>query len=99
MTTVETFHVLRLIPLIVRKRLILQDLDMELYDKQLIKHECLPYKQQNASYCFLRQQYSPEKSHYSGYSGGCSCELGLTCTPTNETTLVVPRFGKCTPSN
>lgn len=83
-----------LTPLIVRKRLLFPV--NALYDTNLVKHECLPYKGET-SRCYLRQQYSPEKSHYSGYSGGCPCKAGFTCTPTDETTSVI-RWGKCTPS-
>ena len=60
-------------------------------------HYCLPYKNENAAWCELRMQYSPETPNYLGI---CPCGPGLKCTPTTELNpqhYPRDRFGKCTP--
>lgn len=59
-------------------------------------HYCLPYKNENATWCDLRLQYATDITHYVGL---CPCGPGLKCTPTEDLdSKYYPRdrYGKCT---
>ncbi|XP_063401871.1 uncharacterized protein LOC134686130 [Mytilus trossulus] len=83
-------------PLIVGKRL----LDSHL-DKRYNLQYCMPYKNESATTCHLRLQYSPEKPNYYSIFNECPCAPGLKCTPSTDLPSHYPkdRFGKCTKTN
>ncbi|XP_022328183.2 uncharacterized protein LOC111127345 [Crassostrea virginica] len=65
-------------------------------DSNFMVHYCLPYKNENATWCSLNVQHSPEIQNY--YSL-CPCGPGLRCTPTTELdphSYPRHRYGKCT---
>ncbi|XP_060589089.1 uncharacterized protein LOC132744389 [Ruditapes philippinarum] len=60
-------------------------------------HYCLPWKNENATWCSLHLQYTTTAQNYHGL---CPCGPGLQCTPTDlldEKFYPKDRFGKCTP--
>ncbi|KAK3087708.1 hypothetical protein FSP39_009449 [Pinctada imbricata] len=64
-------------------------------DANFMVHYCLPYKTENATWCDLHLQYSPEQPFYLGL---CPCGPGLTCGPTDELNPKYyprERYGKC----
>ncbi|CAC5421950.1 unnamed protein product [Mytilus coruscus] len=83
-------------PLIVGKRLLDGNLD-----KNYMLHYCMPYKNESATWCHLRLQYSPEIPNYHDFPNGCPCAPGLKCTPSTDLPLHYPkdRYGKCTKTN
>ena len=65
-------------------------------DKDFNIHYCLPYKNEHATWCELRLQYSPDIPNYHAL---CPCAPGLICSPTTELNPKYyprDRFGKCT---
>ncbi|XP_052673699.1 uncharacterized protein LOC128155861 [Crassostrea angulata] len=65
-------------------------------DSDFNVHYCLPYKNENATWCSLHIQHSPEIPNYHAL---CPCGPGLRCTPTTELDPHwYPRnvYGKCT---
>ncbi|KAL4228402.1 hypothetical protein ACF0H5_011450 [Mactra antiquata] len=58
-------------------------------------HYCLPWKNENATWCDLKLQYSEAAPNYLGL---CPCGPGLRCEPTTELDphwYPRDRYGKC----
>ncbi|XP_052796868.1 uncharacterized protein LOC128229180 [Mya arenaria] len=58
-------------------------------------HYCLPWKTEEAPWCSLRLQFSPDAEYYTGL---CPCGPGLRCEPSDELdphSYPPSRYGKC----